>query len=43
MLEKKKNFCPLLDASLMMLWHDMAYVQMYVNQYLKKIALKVLL
>ncbi len=31
-LEKeKKNTCPLLDASLMMLWHDMAmaYVEIY--------------
>ncbi len=25
----KKHFCPLLDASLMMLWHDMAHVEMY--------------
>ncbi len=41
-LEKKINFCPLLDASLMMPWLDMAYVEMYVNQDLKKIALKVL-
>ncbi len=40
-LEEKKNFCPLLDASFMMLWCDMAYVEMYVNQ-IKKRALKVL-
>ncbi len=26
------DFCPLLDASFMMLWRDMAYVEMYVNQ-----------
>ncbi len=35
-LEKKNNFCPLLDASLVMLWLDMAYVEMYVNQDKKK-------
>ncbi len=29
---KNNNFCPLLDASFMMLWRDMAYVEMYVNQ-----------
>ncbi len=34
--EKTKHFCPLLDASLMMLWHDMACVEMYVSQDLKK-------
>ncbi len=34
--EKTKHFCPLLDASLMMLWHDMAYVEMYVSQDFKK-------
>ncbi len=28
--------CPLLDASLMILWPDMAYAEMYVNQDLKK-------
>ena len=33
---KKKHFCPLLDASLMMLWHDMAYVEIYVSQDFKK-------
>ncbi len=32
MIRGKKNFCPLLDASFMMLWCDMAYVEMYVNQ-----------
>ncbi len=32
MIRRKKNFCPLLDASFMMLWRDMAYVEMYVNQ-----------
>ncbi len=32
-LEGEKNyFCPLLHASLMTIWHDMAYVEMYVNQ-----------
>ncbi len=31
-----KNFCTLLDASLMMLWHDIIYVEIYVNQDLKK-------
>ncbi len=30
--EKNNTFCPLLDASFMMLWCDMAYVEMYVNQ-----------
>ncbi len=39
-LEKKINFCPLLDASLMMPWLDMAYVEMYVNQDLKKNSFK---
>ncbi len=32
MIRGKKNFCPLLDASFMMLWRDMAYVEKYVNQ-----------
>ncbi len=37
MLEEEINyFCPLLDASLMMLWLDMAYVDIFVNQDLKK-------
>ncbi len=31
--KKKKHFCPLLDV---MLWHDMAYVEIYVGQDLKK-------
>ncbi len=35
-VEQNYNFCPLLDASLMMLWHDMAYVEMYVSQDFKK-------
>ncbi len=35
-LEGKKNACPLLDASLMMLWYDMAYVEIHVNQDFKK-------
>ncbi len=34
--KKNKNFCPLLDARLMMLWHDMAYVEIFVNQDVKK-------
>ncbi len=29
--EKNNNFCPLLDASFMMLWRDMAYVEMCEN------------
>ncbi len=36
-LEKKKHFCQLLDASLMILWHDMTYVEMYVSQDFKKL------
>ncbi len=34
--------CPLLDASLMILWPDMAYAEMYVKPRFKKRALKVL-
>ncbi len=34
--EKINHFCPLLDASLMMLWHDMANVEIYVSQDFKK-------
>ncbi len=33
---EKNYFCPLLDASLMMLWLDMAYVDIFVNQVSKK-------
>ncbi len=34
--EKINHFCPLLDAILMMLWHDMANVEIYVSQDFKK-------
>ncbi len=36
MIRGKKNFCPLLDASFMMLWRDMAYVKNVCKPRLKK-------